>query len=165
MLAMVLLTSAQPRPTVQSALAELHRAVHFERVTLSPDGQRLAWVEAAPTPDGPSGTLRIVRVADRSGSKVMRITAGKDGAVHEEDEPVFSPDGQYLAFLSDADHAGQPQLYVADLRGGSVHQLTHVIGHLESPLWSPDAKDLAVLYLEGAPDALGPLGPSARETG
>jgi dipeptidyl aminopeptidase/acylaminoacyl peptidase len=165
MLAALLLTSAGPRPTVQSALAALHRVIHFERVTISPDGQHLAWVEAAPTPDGPSGTLRIIRVAERSGSQVMRITAGKDGAVHQEDEPVFSPDGQHLAFLSDAEHTGQPQLYVANLRDGSVRQVTHAVGHLESPLWSPDAKELAVLYLEGATDALGPLGPSARETG
>ncbi len=159
------MTSAEPQPTVQSALAALHRVVEFERVTISPDARHVAWVEAAPTPDGPSGTLRIVRVADRSGSQVTRITAGKDGAVHEEDEPVFSPDGQQLAFLSDAEHVGQPQLYVANLKSGAVRQLTHAAGHLESPLWSPDGKELSVLFLEGAPDALGPLGPSPRETG
>lgn len=164
MLAMLLSTSA-PRPTVQSALAALHRVVHFDRVAISSDGQAVAWVEAAPTPDGPSGSLRILRVSDRSGSKVARITAGKDSAVHEEDEPVFSPDGQYLAFLSDAEHAGQPQLYVAELKSGAIRQLTRVTGHLASPLWSPDGKELSVLYLEGAADALGPLGPSARETG
>jgi dipeptidyl aminopeptidase/acylaminoacyl peptidase len=161
----MLLTAAEPRPTVQSALDALHRVVRFERVAISPDGQRVAWVEAAPTPDGPSGILRILRVADRAGSQPVRVTAGKDGAVHQEDEPVFSPDGLQLAFLSDAEHAGQPQLYVAALKGGGIRQLTHAIGHLESPRWSPDGKQLAVLYLAGEADALGPLGPSVRETG
>ena len=165
MVAALLLTAAEPRPTVQSALAALHRVVRFERVAISPDGQRVAWVEAAPTPDGPSGTLRILRVADRSASQAARVTAGHDGAVHEEDEPVFSPDGLQLAFLSDAEHSGQPQLYVAALKSGAIRQLTHAIGHLESPRWSPDGKQLSVLYLEGAVDALGPLGPSPRETG
>jgi len=160
-----LLTAAEARPTVEASLAALHRVVRYERVAISPDGDHLAWAEAAPTPDGPSGRLRLLRVADRSGTHVNRVTAARDGAVHEEDEPVFSPDGLQLAFLSDAERAGQPQLYVAALKDGTIRQLTHVIGHLESPRWSPDGKQLSVLYLEGAPDALGPLGPSARETG
>lgn len=163
--AALLSTSAGARPTVQAALDALHRVVHFERVAISPDGAQVAWVESAPTPEGPSGTLRVLRVSDRAGSTVKRITAGKDGAYHEEDEPVFSPDGRRLAFLSDAEHKGQPELYVADLKDGSVRQLTRAIGHLQSPLWAPDSSELSVLYLEGAPDALGPLGPSARETG
>jgi dipeptidyl aminopeptidase/acylaminoacyl peptidase len=165
MLAALVLTSAEPRPTVQSALAALHRVVHFERVAISPDGERVAWVEAAPTPDGPSGTLRIVRVADRSGAHIVRITAGKDASAYQEDEPVFSPDGQLLAFISDAEHSGQPQLYLADLKGGAVRQVTHAAGQLSSPLWSPDGKEVSVLFLEGVTDEFGPLGPSARETG
>ena len=95
----------------------------------------------------------------------MRITAASDGADHEEDEPVFSPDGKRLAFLSDAEQTGQPQLYVADVGSGAVRRLTQASGHLERPGWSPDGKRLSVLYLEGAADALGPLGPSPRETG
>jgi dipeptidyl aminopeptidase/acylaminoacyl peptidase len=146
-------------------MAALNRAVHFERVTIAPDGQHVAWVEGAPTPDGPSGRLRILRVADRSGAQVVRITAGREGAVYTEDEPAFSPDGKTLAFLSDAEHEGQPQLYLADLVTGAVRQLTHLAGHLEAPLWSPDGKRLSILFVEGAADALGPLGPSPRQTG
>jgi dipeptidyl aminopeptidase/acylaminoacyl peptidase len=165
MVATLLSTSPETRPTVQSALAGLHAVVHFERVAISPDGQRVAWVEAVPTPDGPSGTLRIIKVSDRTGTQVQRLTAGKDGAFSQEDEPAFSPDGQELAFLSDAEHSGQPQLYVADLKNRAIRKLTQATGQLSAPAWSPDAKALSVLYLEGAVDALGPLGPSARETG
>ena len=125
----------------------------------------LAWVEAAPTPAGPSGRLKIIRLADRGGGAPVRITAARDGVDHEEDQPVFSPDGKRLAFLSDAEQDGQPQLYVADVGSGAVRRLTQASGHLERPLWSPDGKRLSVLYLEGAADALGPLGPAARETG
>jgi dipeptidyl aminopeptidase/acylaminoacyl peptidase len=134
-------------------------------VAISPDGARVAWVEAVATPEGPSGTLRTIRVTDRSGSPVGRLTAAKDGSAHEEDEPVFSPDGGRVAFLSDAEASGQPQLYVADLKSGAVRQLTHVAGYLENPRWAPDGKRLAILFLEGAADARGPLAPSIRETG
>src|SRR5262249_58725669 len=68
-------------------------------------------------------------------------------------------------FLADAEQAGQPQLYVADVATGAIRKLTQASGHLESPSWSPDGSRLAVLYLEGAADAIGPLGPSPRETG
>ena len=159
------LSAAPGQPGVESVLAELNRLVEIERVALSPDGGRVAWVEAAPTAAGPSGRLKILRLAARSGGAPVRLTAAKDGADHEEDEPVFSPDGTRLAFLSDAEQAGQPQLYVADVASGGVRKLTQATGHLETPRWSPDGKRLAVLYLEGAADALGPLGPSARETG
>jgi dipeptidyl aminopeptidase/acylaminoacyl peptidase len=161
----VLLSTSSARPSVQSALQSLHQVVQFDRVNISDDGQMVAWVEFAPTPDGPSGILRIIRVSDRSGSRVTRVTAGKDAAFHQEEEPVFSPDGSRLAFLSDAEQSGQPQLYVTELKSGTVRQLTHAVGHLATPRWSPDGKEISVLFLEGAPDALGPLGPSARETG
>jgi len=158
------LSATPAHPSVEAALAELNRVVEFKRVEISPDGQHLAWVEAASTPAGPSGRLKIIRLADRGGGAPVRITAGK-GPDREEDEPVFSPDGKRLAFLSDAEKDGQPQLYVADVATGAVRKLTQVIGHLERPRWSPDGKRLAILFMEGAVDALGPLGPSARETG
>jgi dipeptidyl aminopeptidase/acylaminoacyl peptidase len=158
--------SATPvHPGVEAVLADLNRLVEFKRVAITPDGQHLAWVEAAPTPAGPSGRLRIIRLADRGGGAPVRITAARDGKDHEEDQPVFSPDGKRLAFLSDAEQEGQPQLYVAEVGSGAVRRLTQASGHLERPLWSPDGKRLSVLYLEGAADALGPLGPAARETG
>jgi len=160
-----MLSTTPAHPGVEAALTELNRRVEFERVAISPDAQRLAWVEAAPTPAGPSGRLKIVRLADRSGGAPVRITAAHDEADHEEDEPVFSPDGKRLAFLSDAERAGQPQLYLADVASGAIRKLTQAAGHLERPRWSPDGKLLAVLYLEGAADARGPTEASVRETG
>jgi dipeptidyl aminopeptidase/acylaminoacyl peptidase len=160
-----MLSTTPAHSGVDAAVAELNRRVEFKRVAISPDAQRLAWVEAAPTPAGPSGRLKIIRLADRSGGAPVRITAARDGADHEEDAPVFSPDGKRLAFLSDAEKTGQLQLYLADVASGAVRKLTQAAGHLERPRWSPDGKRLAVLYLEGAADARGPLEASARETG
>jgi len=165
-LALLAVLSVTPvHPSVESVLTDLNTLVEFKRVAISPDGARVAWVETVSTPAGPSGHLRLIRLASRSGGAPLRITAVKDGKDHEEDEPVFSPDGARLAFLSDAEHSGQPQLYVAELATGAIRKLTRADGHLEKPRWSPDGKRLAVLYLEGAADALGPLGPSPRETG
>src|SRR5262249_35826174 len=160
-----LLAAPLDHQSVEDSLSELNQRVESKREAIAPDGQQLAWVEAAPTPHGPSGRLKLIRLAARGGGAPVRITAARDGADYEEDEPVFSPDGKRLAFLSDAEKEGQPQLYAADVASGAVRRLTQAAGHLERPRWSPDGKRLSGLYMEGAADGLGPLRPSARETG
>ena len=153
-------------PSVANVLASLHRLVKLDGVVISPDGNRVAWVEKVPTPDGPASDRSIIQVADRTHPErpPIRITA-KAGADHDEDSLDFSPDGQRLAFLSDAAKKNQPELYVADVATGKVTQLTELTGHLEQPRFAPDGKTIAVLYLEGVADALGPLGPATRQTG
>jgi len=151
-------------PSVADVMAALHKKVKLHAVAISPDGARVAWVEQVATPDGPASDQSTIQVADRSGGRTQRVTA-KEGTAHDESEPVFSPDGARLAFLSDAEKKGQPQLYLADLAGGGVTQLTHATGHLAQPKFSPDGKTLAVLFLEGHADALGPLGPATRQAG
>ena len=160
--ALALLLALVPSATV---LQSLNRIVDLHGVVLSRDGTRVAWVEQVPTPDGPAPEQSFIEVQELKGGQPQRIGAGSAGAVHEENAPVFSPDGQLLAFLSDAQKAHQPQLYLADLRSGKVRQLTQVDGHLEQPRFSPDGKTLAVLFVEGGADERGPLLPAARQTG
>ena len=155
------LLAASPTAVLQM----LNGVVHQHGVVLSPDGARVAWVEQAATPDGPSPDQSFIQLLDRGAPAPRRITAGTDGAPHDEDNLAFSPDGRKLAFLSDAGKRHQPQLYHADLTTGAVRQLTHAIGHLARPSFSPDGKKLAVLFIEGAPEALGPLGPAERRVG
>ena len=146
----------------------LNTEVTVHGVVLSPDGAQAAWVEQVPTADGPAPDKSIIEVLDSAAAPQTpprRVTASTDGAPHDEGDAIFSPDGHQLAFLSDATKAHQPQLYLADLGSGQIRQLTHVTGHLAKPRFSPDGKTLAVLFIEGAVDALGPLDPAPRETG
>ncbi|HET7786768.1 MAG TPA: S9 family peptidase [Myxococcales bacterium] len=162
-LALALLT-AVPVPAAD-VLRSLQSAVSFRAVTLSRDGRRVAWMEKVKTPDGPAADESLLYVQDLGAAQPRRITASRDGKAHDEDEPAFSPDGQSLAFLSDAARPHQPQLYVADLRTGKVRQLTRVTGHLEQPRFSPDGRTISVLYIEGGADERGPLMPASRQTG
>src|SRR5215831_15764898 len=97
MLALLFLLAA---PTPAEVLHDLHQTVQLGGVALSRDGQRAAWVEQVPTQDGPSPDESLVFVFDAGGTR--RITASADGKPHDEGGLDFSPDGQSLAFISDA---------------------------------------------------------------
>ncbi len=160
---LALLIAAAPPSAV---LEQLNKTVRMHDVVISRDGARVAWVEQVPTPDGPAPEQSFIEVRElKAGAQPIRVTAAKAGESRDEGDLAFSPDGQRIAFLSDAEKAHQPQLYLADLRTGQVLQLTHADGHLEAPRFSPDGKTLAVLFVEGGVDERGPLLPASRQTG
>jgi len=164
MLAVLALLIAAAPPS--AVLEGLNKTVRLHDVVISRDGARVAWVEQVPTPDGPAPEQSFIEVrALMAGAQPIRVTAAKAGEVRDEGDLAFSPDGQRIAFLSDAEKEHQPQLYVEDLRTGQVLQLTHADGHLEAPRFSPDGKTLAVLFVEGGADERGPLLPASRQTG
>jgi dipeptidyl aminopeptidase/acylaminoacyl peptidase len=139
--------------TVMDAVFAVRR---FRQVALSPDGKRVAWVEQLRGPNGvPSGNSAIYTALVANPAKPRRITAG--GGDHSEHDLAWSSDSRQIAFLSDAESPGQLQLFVADAQAGEARQLTHAQGYLSSPQWSPDGKMLALLYIENAPRAAGPL--------
>src|SRR5690242_12691676 len=82
-------------------------------VALSPDGSRVAFTLSAIDPAADDYRTRIW--AGRVGEEPRELTSGpkKDSA------PRFSPDGKWLAFLSDRDHE-KPQLYVIPAAGGEA---------------------------------------------
>src|SRR5262249_54893273 len=83
----------------------------------------------------------------------------------KEGSITWSPDSTRVAFLSDGVKPGQLQLCIKDLRDGSIKRLTNVKGFLDAPRWSPDGKTIAVLFIENAPRASGPLVAEVPETG
>ncbi|MGK5500709.1 S41 family peptidase [Streptomyces sp. URMC 125] len=60
-------------------------------LAFSPDSQWLAW--AQPGTGGMLGHIRIARLSDRT---ILDVTEGR----FEDEQPVFTRDGRYLAFLS-----------------------------------------------------------------
>lgn len=57
-------------------------------------------------------------------------------------EPVFSPDGQQLAFLSD--RTGSAQVFVMPADGGPARQVTHHTAGYSIQDWTPDGNSLMV---------------------
>lgn len=65
------------------------------------------------------------------------------GGMGMETQPVYSPDGKWIAFLSDRD--GGENLWIAGADGKNLKQITKdTTATFVSPAWSPDGKYLAV---------------------
>ena len=103
----------------------------------------LAW-----SPDG----KQLVTVLQNSGWDhlySLPVAGGKpaqltDGAF-EDNDPVFSPDGKSLAFLSSRGGLLEStSLYVMAAGGGEAHAVAHfdVPGQTTQPQWSPDGKSI-----------------------
>jgi dipeptidyl aminopeptidase/acylaminoacyl peptidase len=162
-------TAATPQ-TATAAAAEktpLEHAIHvlfagksFGQAVISPDGKRVAWVENV----APGRSAIYVAEVNGKG-KPHRITAGSLAGFHAEDAIAWSPDSKELAFLSDVLKAGQQQLYVINAMAGRARKLTNVKGYLASPGWSPDGKNLSVLFTENAERVAGPLAAEVQQTG
>ena len=160
------ISAAAPKKTSLDAVFDALLATNEMReVAISPDGQRVAWVETRHNAPGTPSSETGIYVADLSGASTspLRITAGGEGGSYLH--IAWAHDSRELAFLSDAQSPKQYQVYIASAGGGPARKLTSLTGSLATPRWSPDGKTLAVLFIENAPRKPGPLEPMLPASG
>ena len=145
---------AQETPSVPSAaqvdqiLSGIHHGRSVAQVAVSPDGKRLAWVQG--------GEVRVSPIDNISQSQ--QVSAGTLPQSCRESDINWSPDSTSIAFLSDCANPGEQfDLYISALDGSPARRLTTLHGDVNAPAFSPDAKQIAFLYLEGASRPAGAL--------
>lgn len=143
LLAAAALGVALAQPSIESTVNELFRLKTLNEAVVSPDGKQVAWVQTDGTPAG----LQILKRPVSEGGMAERVSAGS--TAKKEDQLAWSPDSSQLAFLSDAGSKGQQQLWVA--AKGKARRLTNWKGACARPRWSPDGKQIAVLFSKDAP--------------
>ncbi len=144
------LPGAHAQTTIDQTLDLLSITKRFTEVAITTDGQRVAWVD-----DG-------VWIQDLPNGSAKRLSACKEKCA--ERGVAFSPDGSKVAFLSDAAKSGQDQVYVA-ARSGKPRRLTDETGYFQDLKWSPDGRQIAVLFTANATRNLGPVEAVLPETG
>jgi dipeptidyl aminopeptidase/acylaminoacyl peptidase len=154
--------NAPSRAQLDEILASQGRARTVAKVAVSPDGKRIAWLEAGEIRLAPLDNLALA----------APVTATAPGRSCNASDFVWSPDSASIAFLSDCadpsdpnDQNGQPgrqsDLFLSHLDGSPAHRITELHGYVDAPAFSPDGQSIAFLYVEGATR---PSGALAAET-
>jgi dipeptidyl aminopeptidase/acylaminoacyl peptidase len=130
-------------------IRDFYRIRRVESLSCSPQG---VVAFAVQTPDLPQAKLIThVWMMNRDGSHARQLTFSDKG----ESAPAFSPDGNWIAFVSSRE--GDANLYVLPAQGGEARKITNLSTGVANPLWSPDGKWIAFasdVYPEcGAEDA------------
>src|SRR5437588_8196079 len=111
---------------------------------ISPDGKLVAYV-----------VTKVDRAQNRRNSSIWMVAA--DGSrppwqfttsPQSATSPRWSPDGQYLAFLSSRPSTTDPsttQVYLLAMSGGEARRVTNLKNGVSSFQWSPDGTRLACL--------------------
>ena len=66
--------------------------------------------------------------------------------------PAWSPTGEWIAFSGRAHRQDKLDIFLVDVTGNQVRQLTHGEGSNENPVWSPDGRFLAFISTRSTPD-------------
>ncbi len=123
-------------------------------VALSPNGTAIAWTLRGHE----DSTLHLTDIADPASTKLIQVK----GAAHcSYASPIWSPDGNTLAFLStctgDKARPDQQQIFLWSKATGKARQLSHLTGNLQQPAWSPDGRSIAFLFVQNATRSAGAL--------
>jgi Tol biopolymer transport system component len=101
--------------------------------SISPDGSAIAI--SAGEPEGPSGIFLI----DVDGKNPRRVTTAPAPGI--DNLPAFSPDGKRIAFqrvLDGTSGHARSAIFVVNIDGSGLKQLTDMATNASYPNWSPD---------------------------
>ena len=111
---------------------------------LHPSGERAVVVKTVIVPaDGDKpprykSNLEMFNLTDKTS---YTFTQG----AFSDTQPLFSPDGEQLAFISRRQEDAKAQLFVMPVAGGEARQLSSFKAGVQSYCWHPDSKQLAVV--------------------
>ena len=139
--------SAQMRPITPADLWAMGRV---GAPALSPDGGTVAYSVTRYDLEANRGRTDIWLVP-LAGGEARQLTASEGS----NSAPAWSPDGQWLAFVSTRGGDG-PQLYLMPTTGGEARRLTSLEGGASGPVWSADGSTIlftSQVWPEGDPFA------------
>ncbi len=159
-------STAASTARLEAVLQGFNHGQLIEQVAISPDGKRLAWIEDGEISVAPLDNLDKRRQVTASGA------SGSDTADARctEQDLAWSPDSTALAFFSSCARASdgiesQENLFLTHLDGNPAARLTDLHGYVHSPVFAPDGRYIAFLYVEGATRAAGALAAMKRPSG
>jgi len=118
--------------------------LNYNRYSLSHDFLNVRYTRSAnPSPDGKHlvfSALSKIYTMDLTNGKTRPLT---NQSINQF-QPIYSPDGKWIAYVTWSDTAGG-ELWRIPSIGGQPEQLTHIPGEYEHPAWSPDGAYIGVI--------------------
>jgi dipeptidyl aminopeptidase/acylaminoacyl peptidase len=142
---------ASKTPTIDQSL-EMKSA---SNPRISPDGRRVVY-EVQSTNWEDNSFDRNLWIADVASGETRQLTSAKKSSTGA----AWSPDGKWIAFLSDrpaqisGSAADKKQLYVISADGGEAQQLTKSETDVGAFEWAPDSRRLAFAASDPEPKSL-----------
>ena len=138
----VLFVSGAAAQTWDPELQLKVKAVGTPRV--SPDGKKMVYAvnEAVMTPDK-SEFVTQIWLSNLDTKRNVQLTFGEKSSSN----PKWSPDGNWLAFLSNRKD-NRNQIYLLNLSGGEAEPLTDGKSAVTNFAWSPDGRSIALTMMD-----------------
>src|SRR6187431_1213611 len=132
-------TAAEP---TKFTVDDLARVANVSELDLSPDGEYVVYSASEPNLEEDEAQYDLWRARwDGSEKRPLTRTPGSD-----EFMAAYSPDGKWIAFLSDrGDEDALIQVWVMPADGGEAEVLTDYPGGVADFQWAPDSARLAVI--------------------
>ncbi|HLQ62139.1 MAG TPA: S9 family peptidase [Candidatus Acidoferrales bacterium] len=112
---------------------------------VSPDGTRVAFVLTHMDRDQDQQRSNVWVVPADGSAPARQLTSGP----RRDLRPRWSPDGRWLAFLSNREREWRQDLHLVDLRGGEPRRVAQLARGIEDFAWAPGSDCFALL---GRPD-------------
>ncbi len=108
---------------------------------ISPDGKAILYALQTVDRESEKKFSHLWSIPSEGGT-AKQLTFGKQA----DSKPKWSPNGEWIAFMSNRIDATQPQIFILPVSGGEARPVTDFQGDFGDYVWSPDSKHLVFAF-------------------